>query len=288
MVKQGDEFSKTFSKPENEITCGDVGIRFRPTPQKALEPLYTKVENQLDVIVPPLPIVKLTPTMQTLSSRQILANDLYSLDNLFLIEFKGLDENGCKIQVKYLGTHYYDKVTTENIRKRRLDIYIREQTIDTNKKYDLTITRVNSGGIIVDKSDKSGFSLLPINLQISKNGIIYQAGDTTSASNLSFNAAEKTQLSFNFNQAIAYLLGFDTLDKNLSRYDILFNIITLYSNLLMRELYATYLLFDTAFRDTNFKLFNLTKQLLEPMESVYGGKNNRKKHKSNKHNNPKK
>ena len=120
----------------------------------------------------------------------------------------------------------------------------------------------------------------------------------TSSSFKSFDSdsANKIKISSDFQKSVGFLMGFDLIGANVVTYDIQYNSLILYSNLLIRQLLTTHLLVTTHQPRSNVSFMNQskdnTKTFLEKCTSnLYGGKNhekrkNNKKH--NKHNNPKK
>ena len=274
---------------DRELTCGDVTARF---------PLSSKTMPSLNVSVIPTEtfvdiIPQSTPLYEYLSgnTKQLALNYLSTLDNIFYIEFKDCNSFGCNFSVYYCGVIMY----LEGVSGMQIDkIYrlLRERKVNikidiSGGEYVLTLTNVNPGGLVIDKAGEQKINYLfkdeaPIVFKDSKN---------TSP----FDNTKKIEISDDFQRSVGFLLGFDIVKSeksDLEVYTILYNIIILYSNLLIRQLLTTHLLVTSYQPSTLYLSQNDTKNFLEKgTAGLYGGKNHEKRKKNKKHkkhNNPKK
>ena len=281
MGQQSKENIKEFGV-EYELTCGDVSSRFLVSSAgagagaAASSPNYKQIENLVDIIPPSIPFQKMDIT-----TRQQMSNELYSLDSIFKIEFMGCDKSGCKIKVTYIGPYNvagfipgdsYNDLTSED--KERINaLFQRKVYITINKMssdYVLTLQNVYKGGYAIGDNGTQA-----IRAKVSQTLL----------------PEEKIEISNDFQKSVGFLMGFDIVKSeksDLEAYTILYNIIILYSNLLIRQLLTTHLLVTSYQNKSNLTLFNPsrddTKTFLEKgTAELYGGKKNKKsKHKQNK------
>ena len=170
---------------------------------------------------------------------------------------------------------------------------LRERKVNINidisgGEYVLTLTNVNPGGLVIDKAGEQ-----KINYLFGKDEapIVFKDFKTTTP----FVDTKKIEISDDFQRSVGFLLGFDIVKSEKSDievYTILYNIIILYSNLLIRQLLTTHLLVTSYQPSTLYLSQNDTKNFLEKgTAGLYGGKNHEKRKKNKKHkkhNNPKK
>jgi len=303
MDKQSKTSIETFGM-QNELTCGDFIKRFtvpstRPTSGVASTTSslnFTPIANLVDIIPPSIPFQNMDIT-----TRQQMSNELYSLDSIFKIEFMDCD-NGCKIKVKYIGPYNFtsfipganfntfspeDKKIIEALLERK--VYI---TIDKSRSnYVLTLQNVYKGGLVIGQDGSQAIkSSLKQMLPDTKEDIPFELADTATFND---NNPEKIEISSDFQKSVGFLMGFDLIKASVITYDIPYNTLILYSNLLIRQLLTTHLLVTSYQKKSNITLFNpsrdVTKAFLEKgTQELYGGKNNKKHKKNKKHNNPKK
>ena len=278
MPQQSKDSINNFGK-DKELTCGDTTTRFllssKTTPFNVSQ--ITK-ETFIDIIPRTTPLYK-----YLIGNTRLLAlNDLSTLDNIFYIEFKDCDSSGCNFLVSYCGSLMYltgmqiDKIT-KLLRERRVGININKVGNDIL----LTLTNVNPGGLVIDKAGEQ-----KINYFFGKNGdpIVFKE---TPANTMQFNSDQKIEISDDFQRSVGFLLGFDIVKSeksDLEVYTILYNIIILYSNLLIRQLRTTHFLVTSYQPSTLYFSQNDTKNFLSKGKvELYGGKKNKKsKHKQNK------
>jgi hypothetical protein len=302
MDQQSKENIETFDM-DNELTCGSLSKRFSiPGASKGTgTTIFKTIPNFVDILPYSIPLCKMDIT-----ARQRLSNDLYSLNNIFSINFIDCESSGCKLSVKYIGRNNLDKILLnqkdimkkiEIIEKRSVNINI---YISPTKEYILTLQHVNPGGLIADKSGKQ-----QINSLITRT---FEADEEDKFSSKkpeigNFDVSEKIKISSDFQNAISFLMGVDIFNTTAITFDILYNSLILYSNLLIRQLLDAYQLtssdkavgWGAASPKTQF---TNTNGFLKGSSELYGGNNDKKqedkgsKHKKNKkhnkHNNPKK
>jgi len=293
MPKQSKDSIGKFGQ-DRELTCGDVTSRF---------PLSSKTTPPLNVsVIPTKTFVDIIPQSTPLyeylngNTKQLALNDLCTLNNIFYIEFKDCNSSGCNFSVYYCGVDMYlqgvsgmkiDKIF-RLLRERKVDIKID----NSGTEYVLTLTNVNPGGLVIDKAGEQKINYLfkdeaPIVFKDSKKIT-------------PFDNTKKIEISDDFQRSVGFLLGFDIAKSeksDLEAYTILYNIIILYSNLLIRQLLTTHLLVTSYLDHAN--MVNVTKKIMDSTgvflskgtAELYGGKNDEKRKKNkkhNKHNNPKK
>ena len=301
MNQQSKDNIETFGI-DNELTCGSLSKRFSiPGASKGTgTTIFKTIPNFVDILPYGIPLCKMDIT-----ARQRLSNDLYSLNNIFSINFIDCESSGCKLSVKYIGRNNLDKILLnqkdimkkiEIIAKRSVNINI---YMSPAKEYILTLQHVNPGGLIVDKSGKQ-----KINSLITRTFEADEEDKFSSKNDIgNFGTPEKIKISSDFQNAITFLMGVDIFNTNALTFDILYNSLILYSNLLIRQLLDAYQLtssdkavgWGTGSPKTQF---NNTNTFLKESSELYGGNNDKKqedkgsKHKKNKkhnkHNNPKK
>jgi hypothetical protein len=278
---------------DKELTCGDVTARF-PLSSKTTLPLNVleiPKETFVDIIPQSTPLYKYL----TGNTKQLALNELCTLDNIFYIEFKDCGTSGCNFSVYYCGVIIYlEGVSGMKIDK--IDGLLRERKVNINintdiagRMYVLTLTNVNPGGLVIDKTGEQ-----TINYFFDKDEapIVFKS----SIGKMFTNTTKKIEISDDFQRSVGFLLGFDIVKSeksDLENYTILYNIIILYSNLLIRQLLTTHLLVTsyqkrmavTGFNPSRDKTTNF---LSTGTDELYGGKKNKKHNKHNKHNNPKK
>jgi hypothetical protein len=272
---------------DKELTCGDVTTRF-PLLSKTTPFNVSQITTQsfVDIIPQSTPLYKYL----TGNTKQLALNDLSTLDNIFYIEFNDCGISGCNFSVSYRGVIMYlegvsgmkiDKII-KLLRERKVNINI---DIDRSKSYVLTLTNVNPGGLVIDKAGEQ-----TINYFFDKDEAPIVFKDLKKNQ---FDTTQKIEISDDFQRSVGFLLGFDIAKSeksNIEGYTILYNIIILYSNLLIRQLLTTHLLVTSYQKRMGVAGFNAPRDstttfLKQGTEELYGGKKN-KKH--NKHNNPKK
>jgi hypothetical protein len=290
---------------DNELTCGDLSRHFSPpttkvrsgvsTPPNSLTLTINQITNLVNTIPPSIPLQEMYTT-----TRQQMSNELYSLCNIFKIEFKDCDGDGCKIKVTYIGPYNFegclkgrsynelipeDKETIDALAQRKVYITINKMGND----HVLTLQNVYKGGLAIGEDGtqtirgKVAQTLLPTQ---TKKTLFY-----LSDSAINFND-RKVEISSDFQESVRFLMGFDLIDATLVTYDTAYNTNILYSNLLIRQLLDTYQLISSdkavnwgpdslmlgKYSQTQTKAF-LSKGTAE----LYGGKKNKKsKHKQNK------
>lgn len=276
---------------DRELTCGDVTARF-PLSYKTMSSLNVSVittETFVDIIPQSTPLYKYLSG----NTKQLALNDLSTLDNIFYIEFKDCGSSGCNFSVSYCGVIMYLQGVS-GMKIDKIDRLLRERKVNINidididadipgGEYVLTLTNVNPGGLVIDKAGEQ-----KINHFFGKNGdpIVFKDKPVSTAH---FDSNQKIEISDDFQRSVGFLLGFDIIKSEKSDievYTILYNIIILYSNLLIRQLLTTHLLVNSYQPSTLYLSQDDTRAFLEKgTAELYGGKKN-KKH--NKHNNPKK
>ena len=293
---------------DNELTCGDLSTRFSPpttkvrsgveTPTNSLTLTFNVINNLVNTIPPSIPLQEMYTT-----DRQRMSNELYSLCNIFNIEFKDCDSYGCKIKVTYIGPYDFegcikgrsyndltseDKETIEALVQRKVYITINNMGND----YVLTLQNVYKGGLAIGEDGtqtirgKVAQSVLPTPTKKT----LFSLPEVVP----NFDNDKKIEISSDFQESVRFLMGFDLINTTLVTYDTQYNTTILHSNLLIRQLLNTYLL-TSVDKAVDWKSESLglgkylqtqTKTFLSKgTEGLYGGKKN-KKH--NKHNNPKK
>ena len=313
MEQQSEENIKKFGM-DNELTCGDLSTRFSPpakklrsgveTPANSLTLIFNVINNLVNTIPPSILLQEMYMT-----DRQRMSNELYSLCNIFKIEFKNCDVDGCKIKVTYIGPYDFegcikgrsyndftseDKETIEALVQRKVYITINKMGDD----YVLTLQNVYKGGLAIGEDGTQKI-----------RGKVAQAVLPTPTKTTPFKLPEiapifdndkKIEISSDFQESVRFLMGFDLINTTLVTYNTQYNNTILHSNLLIRQLLNTYLLtsVDKAvdwkpdslmlgkYSQTQTKAF-----LSKGTEGLYGGKNDEKRKKNkkhNKHNNPKK
>ena len=311
MDKQPKDNITTFGM-QNELTCGDPVSRFSlpiertisGQPSTASKLTFKPIASVVNTIPPSIPLVEID--IMNITARQRMSNELYSLDNLFKIEFIDCNSGGCKMKVKYIGPYnfstfisgndYYhltpdDKKIIEALVKRSVIINIDK----TASEYVLTLQNVNKGGLVFGKDGTQELQDFFSKLTTKDEKTDFKV---TSSSFKSFDSdsANKIKISSDFQKSVGFLMGFDLIGANVVTYDIQYNSLILYSNLLIRQLLTTHLLVTTHQPRSNVSFMNQskdnTKTFLEKCTSnLYGGKNHEKRKKNkkhNKHNNPKK
>jgi hypothetical protein len=306
MAQQTKENVEKFGI-NNELTCGDLYQRFSPPVANArsgvsaspdsLTLTLSPIENLINTIPHSIPLQEMYVT-----DRQRMSNELYSLCNIFKIEFRDCTRNGCKVKVTYIGPYNFegiikgrsyndlsseDKKTIEALVQRK--VYINIDDDSTN--FILTLQNVYAGGLAVGEDGtqtirgKVAQTLLP-----DKKVDIKPFSLQSSA--IDFDNDKKIEISSDFQQSVRFLMGFDLINSTLVTYDTAYNTNILYSNLLIRQLLHTYLLIssDKAVNWSSLtfgkKSLDMTKTFLSKgTTELYGGK---KHNKHNKHNNPKK
>jgi hypothetical protein len=182
---------------------------------------------------------------------------------------------GCSLSVAYIGNYNFGDITLENIKivnKRRIGIRINESGGNIN----LVLSKVNPGGVVVDKSgniDSTSFFGRKF-LELSGKE------DKTFTSSSTLDDKQKIQLSDNFQKFVSFLLGLDVIQASVLTYDTLYNISIFYSNLLLRMLRKAYLLSSAnESTDTTFSTNSIqtTKNKLGAgtginSDALYGGK----------------
>jgi hypothetical protein len=279
MKKQTEENIKAFGL-DNELTCGDISTRFTiPTdggagnnPTSVVNFTFKLMDKYLDIIPYSLPLNDISVT-----ARQQMANSLCSYDNVFHITFERcIVVRGCSLSVAYIGNYNFGDITLESIKivnKRRIGIRINESSGNIN----LVLSKVNPGGVVVDKSgniDSTSFfkrKFLELSGKEDKTFTSGPIGDDNT---------KKIQLSDNFQKFVSFLLGLDEIRASVLTYDTLYNISIFYSNLLLRMLRKAYLL--SSANESTDKTFSTdsiqtTKEKLGTgginSDTLYGGKN---------------
>lgn len=306
MGKQPKDNIKTFGM-QNELTCGDPTSRFSLSgertisgqPSTASNLTFKPITSVVNTIPPSIPLVEIN--IMNIAARQRMSNELYSLDNLFKIKFIDCGSSGCKMKVKYIGPYNFatfiqgnnfdnltsdDKKIIEALVKRSVIINIDTKSSD----FVLTLKNVNKGGLVVGKDgtqELQSFFAQKFTKDETTDFNIDQGikfTDTTS---------KKIEISSDFQKSVGFLMGFDLIRANVVTYDIQYNSLILYSNLLIRQLLTTHLLVTSYQEKSNITLFNPSRDdtktfLSKGTAELYGGKNHEKRKKNNKHNNPKK
>lgn len=267
---------------DKELMCGDVTARFSYSTTTPFNVSVIPKEKFVDIIPQSTPLYKYL----TGNTKQLALNDLCTLDNIFYIEFKDCGISGCNFSVSYRGVIMYlegvsgmkiDKIF-RLLRERKVNINI---DIDRSRSYVLTLTNVNPGGLVIDKAGEQKINLLFKD----EAPIVFK-----DLNKKPFDTTQKIEISDDFQRSVGFLLGFDIVKSeksNIEVYTILYNIIILYSNLLIRQLLTTHLLVTSYQKRMGVAGFNAPRDLTttflkQGTEELYGGKKNKK------HNKPKK
>jgi hypothetical protein len=309
MGKQPKDNITTFGI-NNELTCGDPVSRFSLSserqisgqPSTASKLTFNQITSVVNTIPPSIPLVEID--IMNITARQRMSNELYSLDNLFKIKFIDCDNSGCKMKVKYIGPYNlstfiqgdnYDDLTPDD--KKIIEALVKRSVIiniyndSAKKQFVLTLKNVNKGGLVFSKDgtqELQGFFAQKFTKDEKADFKV-----TSSTSHTSFDSLEKIKISSDFQKSVGFLMGFDLIRANVVTYDIPYNSLILYSNLLIRQLLTTHLLVTSYQEKSNITGFNSSRDetktfLSKGTAELYGGKKNKKHNKHNKHNNPKK
>lgn len=305
MDKQSNENITKFGI-NNELTCGDLLTRFSPpttkkrsgveTPDNSLTLKVEAITNLVNTIPPSIPLQEMYTT-----DRQRMSNELYSLCNIFKIEFRGCDGDGCKIKVTYIGPYNFegiikgrsyndlsseDKKTIDALAQRKVYITINKMGND----HVLTLQNVYKGGLAIgeDGTQTIRGKVAQTFLRDKTEKILFYL--TNSATN--FNNDRKVEISSDFQESVRFLMGFDLIDATLVTYDTAYNTNILYSNLLIRQLLDTYQLISSdkavnwgpeSLMLGKYSQTQTIAFLSKDTAQLYGGKKNKKsKHKQNK------
>ena len=287
MPKQTKDDIKEFGL-DNEITCGDISKRFlfsADANPNALNFTFKPIEqkNFVDIIPYSLPLRDISVT-----DRQRMSYNLFSLDNIFNIIFQGCDSNGCNLSVMYIGNYNFGDVLTTNInalQKRSVKISIKVLNHD-NGEYQLTLLNVNPGGLVVDKSGtqvvKNKFKQLFKKEDIEKP-VNFKNTNTNTSGESDLVQEQKIELSDDFQNSVSFLLGFDIIQAEALTYDILYNTLIFYSNLLIRQMITIYLILSVSNITANPTISRVNDFLSTKVKSteLYGGKNNQDNNEDN-------
>lgn len=253
MVKQPKDSITKFGM-NNELTCGDPVSRFLVSSANS-----SKSKSSLKVI-------KLEKVVDIISSsgslelrnenggviyRQQMSNKLYSLDNIFKIKFIDCGASGCKIKVNYVG-FYSTNTTTGNdttlndtaknkiiltsVAKRVVNININYDAKKT--EYELTFQNVYAGGMVFDIDGTQSIKTSIVD----KSEEIKYTHPSRNKFTLEHSLDKKKEISSDFQKSVGFLMGFDLIKASTSaeQYNIDYNTLILYSNLLIRQLENTY------------------------------------------------
>jgi hypothetical protein len=309
MGKQPKDNITTFGM-QNELTCGDPVSRFSLSserqisgqPSTASKLTFNPITSVVNTIPPSIPLVEID--IMNITARQRMSNELYSLDNLFKIKFIDCDNSGCKMKVKYIGPYNlstfipgdnYDDLTPDD--KKIIEALVKRSVIiniynnSATKEFVLTLKNVNKGGLVFSRDgtqELQGFFAQKITKDEKADFKV-----PSSTSSTQFDSLEKIKISSDFQKSVGFLMGFDLIRANVVTYDIPYNSLILYSNLLIRQLLTTHLLVTSYQEKSNITGFNSSRDetktfLSKGTAELYGGKKNKKHNKHNKHNNPKK
>ena len=313
MGQQSKENIEKFSV-ENELTCGDLLTRFSPpttkklsgdkTSDDSLTLTFSAITNLVNTIPSSIPLQEMYTT-----DRQRMSNELYSLCNIFKIEFKGCDKDGCKIKVTYIGPYNFegclegrsynelrpeDKETIDALSQRKVYINIDNDNTD----FILTLQNVYKGGYAIGE-DGTQHIRGKVAQTFLRDKIVnidpFKLPYRPTTTSIIDTPDKKIEISNDFQQSVGFLMGFDLINATLVTYDAAYNTNILYSNLLIRQLLNTYLLISSD-KAVNWGpgtqktiVYTNTKTFLEQgTDELYGGKNNEKRKKNNKHKNHKK
>lgn len=248
MGKQSKESITKFGM-NNELTCGDPVSRFlvssANTSKSKSSINVTKLDKVVDIIPSSDSLIELRNDYGVIY-RQQMSNKLYSLDNIFKIKFIDCGASGCKIKVNYVG--FYSLHTTrgnnseinniilKSLAKRVVNININYDVKNSN--YELTFQNVYAGGMVFDQDGTQSIkkSILDKTEEIKYT---HQARNKfTSANELD----KKKEISSDFQKSVGFLMGFDLIKASTpaEQYNIDYNTLILYSNLLIRQLENTY------------------------------------------------
>ena len=287
MPKQTKDDIKEFGL-DNEITCGDISKRFlfsADANPNALNFTFKPIEqkNFVDIIPYSLPLRDISVT-----DRQRMSYNLFSLDNIFNIIFQGCDSNGCNLSVMYIGNYNFGDVLTTNInalQKRSVKISIKVLN-QGDGEYQLTLLNVNPGGLVVDKSGtqvvKNKFKQLFKKEDIEKP-VNFKNTNTNTSGESDLVQEQKIELSDDFQNSVSFLLGFDIIQAEALTYDILYNTLIFYSNLLIRQMITIYLILSVSNITANPTISRVNDFLSTKVKSteLYGGKNNQDNNEDN-------
>ena len=293
MNQQSKDNIETFGI-DNELTCGSLSKRFSiPGASKGTGTTFFKtIPNFVDILPYSIPLREIDIT-----ARQRLSNDLYSLNNIFSINWIDCGSSGCKLSVSYIGPSNLNEASLKQegimekiqiIAKRSVNISIDKST---GTQYILTLQHVNPGGLIVDKSGKQKMESFLTRKFKADEEDKFSSDKTTDG--IIIDVPKKIEISSDFQNAISFLMGVDIFNTTALTFDILYNSHILYSNLLIRQLQAAFLLISSD-KVVNWGTgspktsYTNTKTFLIKSPELYGGKNNEKRKKNNKDNNPKK
>ena len=252
MPKQPKDSITKFGM-NNELTCGDPVSRFLVSSANS-----SKNKSSLNVI-------KLAKVVDIISSsgslelrnenggviyRQQMSNKLYSLDNIFKIKFIDCGASGCKIKVNYVG-FYSTNTTTGNdttlndtaknkiiltsVAKRVVNINI---YYNAKNDYELTFQNVYAGGMVFDNDGTQSIKTSIVD----KSEEIKYTHPSRNKFILEHLLDKKKEISSDFQKSVGFLMGFDLIKASTSaeQYNIDYNTLILYSNLLIRQLENTY------------------------------------------------
>lgn len=248
MDKQSKESITKFGM-NNELTCGDPVSRFLVSSANSSKSKISlnviKLEKVVDIIPSSYSLIELRNDYGVIY-RQQMSNKLYSLDNIFKIKFIDCGASGCKIKVNYVG-FYSTNTTTGNdtaknniiltsVAKRVVNININYDV--KNSDYELTFQNVYAGGIVLDKD---GTQSIKTSIVDKSEEIKYThpaRNKFTSPDELD----KKKEISSDFQKSVGFLMGFDLIKASTpaEKYNVDYNTLILYSNLLIRQLENTY------------------------------------------------
>ena len=259
---------------DNELTCGDISKRFSISSKAAGEQSlvnFTFNPIEQDKFVDIIPYSMSLRNMST-AARQYMSQNLYSLDSIFDISFKGCDSDGCKLSVRYIGNYNFGGIIlhdTSALKERSVKIVIKVLD-ESNGEYQLTLRNVNPGGIVIDKTGnqkiKNKFQQFFKKDDIEKD-IEFKNDDSL----ISITQEKTIELSDDFQKSVSFLLGFDIVKANTLTYDSLYNFLILNSNLLLRQLQTTYFILSVS-NSKNPTMVRTNKFLSQNLntENVYG------------------
>jgi hypothetical protein len=285
---------------KNELTCGDISSRFTISgggPDIA-DVNIKVIKMAAQKFVDTIPYTMSLRDM-SLTARQVLSNKLYSYDSIFSSKYLSYSSEGCKISVSYIGEYEFDESVIASIRNASLEevkynvkkrrVYINIEKIPAkgtkSSEYLVSLEFVNPGGIVIEKYRKLKVSVMnnnPFGVNVFRNN--ETETETFNVANPLNTPEEKIKMSNIFQRCVSFLLGFDIYKAGALTYDTLYNVMVLYSNLLIRQLQNIYLLLiaSTSKNDKFVESLDNTDKFDKQAVNLYGGKNNKKGKKNKK------
>lgn len=257
MGKQLKDNITTFGM-QNELTCGDPVSRFLVSSaysSKSKSSLnVAKLEKVVDIIPSSDSLIELRNDYGVIY-RQQMSNKLYSLDNIFKINFIDCGASGCKIKVNYVGFYSLHTTTGNDTAKNNIILTsVAKRVVNININYDvkninyeLTFQNVYPGGMVFDQD---GTQSIKKSIFDKTEEIKYT--HPSSINKFTLEHDKKKEISSDFQKSVGFLMGFDLINAStpVEQYNVDYNTLILYSNLLIRQLENTYKL---TFTDRSIK-----------------------------------